>query len=325
MEVMHTSGDLTKKDRQDHVRARMGYQRMQHRVAPGLYSIGMPDQGSPVLVTANYSLSFDALRSNLKGADAFILVLDTKGINVWCAAGKGTFGTDEVVRRVEATGLAEVVSHRKLILPQLGAPGVNANEVKKRTGFQVEYGPVRAADVKEYLCHGATAEMRRVRFPLRDRAVLIPVELKNYLLPLVVITLALALLGQVLVASMVLTLFLAGVVLFPLLLPLLPTKEFSSKGIVLGILVALPFSASLLLSAGAVSLGTMLYAIAPPLLMAPWVGYISLNFTGCSTYTSRTGVRREIFRYIPVMAIMFLAGVILTGLAWVSNGQGWLA
>ncbi len=322
---MRTTGDLTAKDRHDHLLTRMGYKRMQHRVTPGLYSLGTPNQDSSVLVTANYSLSFDALRSNLIGVDAFIMVLDTKGINVWCAAGKGTFGTDEVVRRVEETGLAGVVSHRKLILPQLGAPGVNAHEVKKRTGFQVEYGPVRAADVKEYLRTGATPEMRRVRFPLSDRAVLIPVELKNYLLPLVVITLALVLFGQLLAAAMVLTTFLAGIVLFPLLLPLLPTNEFSSKGIILGILVALPFSAVLLPSTGNISLGTLLYAIAPPLLMSPWVGYISLNFTGCSTYTSRTGVRREIFRYIPVMAILFVAGSVLTILVWVSYGQGWLA
>jgi hypothetical protein len=324
MELFHTTADLTAQDRQDHILTRLGYRRMQHRVAPGLYSIGAPDKDSPVLVTANYSLSFDALRSSLKGVDAFIMVLDTKGINVWCAAGKGTFGTEEVVRRVQETGLSEVVSHRKLILPQLGAPGVNANEVKKRTGFHVEYGPIRAADVKEYMRSGATAEMRRVRFPWRDRAVLIPVELKNYLLPLVVITSALALLGQLLGALMVLTVFLSGIVLFPLLLPILPTKEFSSKGIILGILMALPFSVFLLLQ-GDITLGRVLYAIAPPLLMSPWVGYISLNFTGCSTYTSRTGVRREIFRYIPVMALLFITGAVLAIMVWVSYGQGWLA
>ncbi len=73
------------------------------------------------------------------------------GVNVWCAAGEGTFGTDELVRRIEACQLNEVVSQRQLILPQLGAPGIAAHEVRKRSGFKVEYGPVRAADLPEYL------------------------------------------------------------------------------------------------------------------------------------------------------------------------------
>jgi CO dehydrogenase/acetyl-CoA synthase gamma subunit (corrinoid Fe-S protein) len=103
-------------------------------VPPGLYRLGNPDNDSAVFASANYTLSFDALRSALAGTDAWILVLDTKGINVWCAAGKGTFGTNELIRRIAVTGLSEVVSHRKIILPQLGAPGVSAHEVARRSG-----------------------------------------------------------------------------------------------------------------------------------------------------------------------------------------------
>ena len=132
--------------------ARLGVRRGDHRVRPGsLRAWAARARSSPVFVTANYTLSFDALRSSLPGIDGYILVLDTHGINVWCAAGKGTFGTDELVRRIEATGLSDVVSHRRLILPQLGAPGVQAHEVRRRTGFRVEYGPVRAADLPAYL------------------------------------------------------------------------------------------------------------------------------------------------------------------------------
>ena len=69
---------------------------MRYRVDPGLYSLGNPDSSSPVFVSANYRLSFNALRGSLKNSNCWILVLDTKGINVWCAAGKGTFGTEEL-------------------------------------------------------------------------------------------------------------------------------------------------------------------------------------------------------------------------------------
>lgn len=73
-------------------KARWGINRMSYKVPPGLYAVGQPNQDSPVLVSANYKLSFDMLRKELAGLDAWIMVIDTKGINVWCAAGKGTFG-----------------------------------------------------------------------------------------------------------------------------------------------------------------------------------------------------------------------------------------
>jgi CO dehydrogenase/acetyl-CoA synthase gamma subunit (corrinoid Fe-S protein) len=155
--IRDTSSELTFANHWDHFLARVGYQRGDHRVTPGLYRIGRPDETSPVFVSANYSLSFDALRSVLTGIDGYILVLDTRGVNVWCAAGKHTFGTREIARRVKETDLVKVVSHRKLILPQLGAPGVSAHEVRRLCGFTVEYGPVRAADLPEYLkTHQAT-------------------------------------------------------------------------------------------------------------------------------------------------------------------------
>jgi CO dehydrogenase/acetyl-CoA synthase gamma subunit (corrinoid Fe-S protein) len=112
---------LTLGDRLGRWRVRWSIGRGSYRVEPGLYRVGRPGPASPVLVTANYKLTFDALRSELEGVDAWILVLETQGVNVWCAAGKGTFGTDELVNRVAATRLTEVVSHRKLVVPQLGA------------------------------------------------------------------------------------------------------------------------------------------------------------------------------------------------------------
>ena len=69
---------------------------MNYKVDPGLYALGAPDADSPVLVSANFKMSFDLLREALPGRNAWILVLDTDGINVWCAAGKGTFGTEEL-------------------------------------------------------------------------------------------------------------------------------------------------------------------------------------------------------------------------------------
>ena len=303
---------LGSKEKWDHFLFRWGYKRSEHLVAPGLYSVGAPSPESSVFVSANLTLSFDALRSSLDGMSAYVLVLDTKGINVWCAAGKGTFGTEEVIKRIKACELDKVVSHRKVILPQLAAPGVNALDVKKSTGFQVQWGPVRTKDIPEFMRQGkATPEMRKVTFTLRERAVLVPVEIVHTFLYMAFFSLLAFLLGGLVLALAAVAVILGGVALFPLLLPFLPTHEFSSKGMILGILLSLPFSLYSLTLGDAVDLELVVRVLAFALLMAPWVSFLALNFTGCSTYTSRTGVRKEIFRWIPVMAITFVAGIVL--------------
>ena len=172
-------GRLVWQDLCGHYLVRWNIGRKSFTVEPGLYAIGDPGSDSPVLVTANYKMSFDLLRQTLSVYDAWILVLDTKGINVWCAAGEGTFGTDELVDRIQASRLDEVVSHRRLIVPQLGATGVAAFEVKKYSGFTVKYGPVMVRDLPLFLEKGckATPEMRIKRFPIQERLVLVPVEI----------------------------------------------------------------------------------------------------------------------------------------------------
>jgi len=309
-QVTTATSTITFKNRLDHFLARWGYRRAYHRVEPGLYALGKPTPDSPVFVTANYTLSFDALRSNLKGVDCYILVLDTMGINVWCAAGKGTFGTEELMNRIKATGLENVVSHRKMTLPQLGAAGVSAFSLKEWCGWQVEYGPVRAEDLPEYLkTHKATPEMRRVRFGLWDRIVLIPVELVASFFIYAVVAVLLYLLMGPMAALAATVAFLAGTALFPALLPWLPTKDFSTKGFILGFILMLPFAAYVYLGEGTPvvkGLAILSYMLTWP----PVIAFMTLNFTGSTTFTSRTGVRKEIFRYIPFMAGMFVLGVL---------------
>ncbi len=318
--IQPTTSELNFGDRWDHILARLGIRRMEHKVDPGLYSIGNPTPESPVFVTANYTLSFDALRSSLTGVDGYILVLDTDGINVWCAAGKRTFGTDELVNRIEKTGLLDVVSHRIVILPQLGAPGIVAHEVKKRSKFKIEYGPVLASDLSEYMKNRqATPEMRRVRFPLADRAVLIPVDFGQGLKPFTWTALAIigsSLLGVDYASRMgvaFIVAILAGVILFPLLLPWIPTHDFVTQGFIIGGLVMIPFVAAVL-QGGADGVRWQQFGIAIAYLLTwpPVTAYVSFNFTGATTFTSRSGVAREIDTYVPIMVYMFIIGIVLS-------------
>jgi len=307
----------------------VGVRRTQYAVEPGLYAVGRPGPDCPVLVSANYKLSFDRLRQELGGLDAWLLVLDTEGINVWCAAGKGTFGTDELVHRVESVGLAGVVSHRTLIVPQLGAPGVAAHVVRRQSGFRVVYGPVRARDIPAFL-HAdrqATPDMRRVRFGLADRVAVVPVELvewANYGLLLCVGLILLAGLGRdgytwarvwthgLRAAGLVAAAYLGGTVVMPVLLPVLPGRAFAVKGATVGVLLV----------GGAIAMGWIptagtsgiLQTAAWVLLMPAIASFLGMNFTGASTYTSRSGVEKEMRYALPVQVGL---GVIGLGL-WIA-------
>jgi hypothetical protein len=314
IDIQQTSSQLSLANRWDHFLKRLGINRSRNRVKPGLYTLGNPNPKSQIFVSANYTLSFDALRTALVGIDCYILVLDTKGINVWCAAGKRTFGTDELVNRIKLSRLADVTERKTIILPQLGAPGVAAHKVKKLSGFNVEYGPVRANDLPVYLkTHKATPEMRRVNFNLGDRLILVPTETIQALILIVILAAPLYFIGGPLPAIAVTAAFLGGVVLFPILLPWIPTPHFSTKGFILGVLIALPF----VLIEYFGNPGTVLWqragrALAYILILAPVTAFLSLNFTGATTFTSKSGVKREIFAYIPKMAWVAGTGIVLS-------------
>ena len=312
-------------ERQDHlgtVRVRLGIDRNSYKITPGLYAVGSPTPEAPVLVTANYKLSFDVLRNEINGMDSWILVLDTRGINVWCAAGKKTFSTDEVVRQVERSGLERIVSHKKLILPQLGATGVSARQVKKRCGFEVVWGPVRAADIKTFINAGFKADksMRRVTFSLGERMVLVPVELtmlQKYLLwvlPLIflisgvgtgVFSFGLAWHRGLMVVAALAGGILSGAVFVPMLLPWIPGKAFSLKGLIAGVIMGVPVSWLVLNGFH------LLDAAALVLLTTALSSYLAMNFTGATPFTSPSGVEKEMRIAIPGQAFAVIVSISL--------------
>jgi len=277
-------------------------------------------------IKANYKMSFDRLREVLLNRHAWILVLDTGGINVWCAAGKGTFGTDELARRIELSQLNRVVTHRELILPQLAGPGVAAHKVKKRTGFKVFYGPVQANDLPAFLDAGmaATPKMRRKTFTLYERMVLIPVELVSALKWSLLILPAFFLLGGlgaptgfwkgVLTDGLfavfnLLGALLAGAVLTPILLPWLPGRAFSLKGLIMGLITTLFITlfGVFYLNIRQDYMNILAWFLLTPALAA----YLAMNFTGASTYTSLSGVKKEMRWAVPLEIVGGVAGLTL--------------
>jgi hypothetical protein len=316
---------LTTADKIGSFKVRWGVGRMSYAVVPGIYAVGSPTPESPVLVSANYKLSFDSLRKELGAENLWILVIDTKGINVWCAAGKGNFSTSEVVRKVAETKLPLLVKHRRLILPQLAAPGIAAHRVKAESGFRVIYGPVKASDLHAFLNNGQKADssMRRTTFTLTDRLVLTPVEIVAALKPLAVLALLLFLLSSTalltsageysLPAALVMSAYmllpfigavLVGTVLTPALLPYIPGRALSWKGWASGMALAI------LLVTTAYSGASWLLKGAYLLSLPAISSFLNLNFTGSTTYTSLSGVIKEMGVALPVIIISASVGVI---------------
>jgi hypothetical protein len=323
-EIPLVSTLLKFRDYLEHIKVRFDIGRMNYRVNPGIYAVGKPDENSPVFVSANYKLSFDHLRKELQNIDGWILVLDTKGVNVWCAAGKGTFGTEELINRIHKTNLKQLVKHRELIVPQLGATGVSAHLVKEAIGFKVLFGPVRAGDIRAFLNNKkqATADMRKVQFTMQDRAVLIPTDLvqgQKYLIPLLILFYLLSGLDRtgfvwskvfqtgIHTFFPVLGAYISGAILTPLLLPYLPGRAFALKGFYM----LIPVFILIHLISGSFSGLPLPEKAGWFLMMSSASSFIAMNFTGGSTYTSLTGVKKEMRYAVPLQIAGFAIGFIL--------------
>lgn len=324
--IPQISTNLKPRDFLGSVMVRWGINRDSYKVNPGLYAVGSPDQNSDVLVTANYKLSFDMLRKNLSGINCWILVLDTKGVNVWCAAGKRTFGTKELVSRIRQVSLDKVVNHRRLILPQLSATGVAAHKVREESGFNVHYGPVRADDLRNFIRNGyrADRDMRKVKFAFKDRLKLIPNDFmygKFYLLGAIALLFLLSGLSRsgisykdfsheggpaILRVSLA---YIAGIVITPMLLPYIPGRYFSLKGFFAGALIFL--MTFLIGSYGENIIETLSWFF----IMTVISSFLAMNFTGSSTFTSLSGVKKEMKLFVPFQIGFAGTGIILQVIA----------
>jgi len=318
--VPQVATTLTVPDHLGTIGARTGFVRNSYKITPGLYAIGGPAPESPVIVTANYKLTFDAVRSSLSTLDLWLLVVDTRGINVWCAAGKGTFSTEEVAYQISRARLTELVSHRKLILPQLSAVGVSAKQLKHITSFRAEFGPVRVTDLPRFLS-GAVDDMEQIRsvtFTIKERLVLIPVEvcmMYKQLAVLILFVLLISGIGPNIFSAkdaitrswqFILTTglaIIAGAVVTPLALPWLPGRQFWLKGLFVSTLAALFFAAY------------SSFGVTATLALCLWIlatgSYLAMNFTGSTPYTSLSGVEAEMRKGLVVQIILATLALIL--------------
>ena len=277
-----------------------GYLTLVFRPCPiqtGLYKIGNPTKDSPVLVTANFILTFTSVRKHLRGLDCYLLVIDSCGINVWCAAGKGNFSAEEIAYAIRATRIGDVVDTRKLILPKLSANGVRYREIKKLTGWDAAFGPVYARDIPEYLRNGdvLSENMKRVEFTLSERLwVAIPFSgfiAFWFVLPLLVF--------PNLYSHLLPALAFAAGIIFPAAFYILPTDRFFKKGLVLGLAGALA-AAVFLIAGGAPARDIIMWA----LTIVGMTVFIAMDFSGMSPVSNYSKIKEEYYVVVPLLGII---------------------
>lgn len=137
----------------------------------GLRRIGRPDEQAPVFLSGNYVYTVAWLEKVLRGRDCWLLVADSSGSNVWCAAGMNEFSEHDVIDAVNVAELSRVVTHRRIVAPPFAAPGIDVDAVERETGFRVVWGPAHLRDLPRYIDGGLrrTSDMRSVQFRFRDR------------------------------------------------------------------------------------------------------------------------------------------------------------
>ncbi len=113
----------------------------------------------------------ERVKRALKDIDCYLIVANSRGINVWCAAAGGRFTAYDVINALKSTRIDKLVDHRDIILPQLAAVGIEAKIIKEETGWNVIWGPVYAKDLPAFIKGGfqKTEEMREVKFSFMQR------------------------------------------------------------------------------------------------------------------------------------------------------------
>ena len=292
-------------------------------IEPGIYKSGNPTQESPIIVTANYDYTYIRVMRDLKGIDAWVLAVDSRGINVWCAARGNNFGNDQLIEAVKATGIREISSKKFLIMPQLSAGGVSMPKLYEKSvefPFKIRYGPVWSKDLPEYLeTRQKTKKMRLAKFTIKHRMkagvghtsfLERKIFLKFAIIPLVILIALgifdttwipkLLVIGEVLLSVAVINIFIA------VFIPITTfTRRFVIKGYILGALGAIIQSILTLI------IHQSIIYIVFTFTFYYWVGFFStMSFSGSTMATSPSEIQNEYPLFKKIHKTLLILGII---------------
>jgi len=290
-------------------------------IEPGIYISGKPSKESPIIVTANYEFTYIKVMRNLKGRDAWVLCVDSRGINVWCAARGNDFGNKQLIDAVESTGIQNYSSSKTIILPQLAAGGVAIPQLPKTFPYKIKYGPIWSKDLPKYLEDQPKKKpdsMKIAKFSIfhRFRAGITHITFlfrKIFIYPilgLIILFLALGWFDKLVwLGEIVALIVLINVVIFVLFPLSFFTRKFVYKGIFFGII-------NILL------LGFLIWlihdSIIYTLLNLPfifWTTFFStMSFSGYTMATNPREIQLEYPIFKQINRILLIFGLILMGI-----------
>ena len=289
-------------------------------VTPGLYKFGSPTPKDPVLVTCNYYYTFSRVCSALREENAYLLVADTGGINVWCGAGAGRFTAFQVVDAVIGTRIDKIIGRKRLILPQLGAKGISKEEVIKLTDWQAEFGPVDILSYTQYRRNGfqKDQEMATVKFDILERTKMgfqAGFFLTTLFLPISIILAILSVLfpvfwGFTSISVISMAWICPITVLYSLSLPLLVPRRFIFKSIMFGVILGVIVEILTLLSFLSGSQGSLFQLIAHPLWVLILGIFVGADFAGHTPFVGTNEMLEDMGLSLLLGTIMFLLGIV---------------
>lgn len=286
-----------------------------YSVKPGLYFTGEEyDINAPVLVTCNYHLTVFLLWRIIKKLKTRILIIDTKGINVWCSSGKGQFCANEILKVISAyePGILTKGKKIELILPKLSLSGVSLSELKKNF-IKPIIGPVYMKSIPKYLKNEPYEDCAddKYKFNLKDRLfTLVPSSLQ-FMKYIFNICLAIFVFNHFRPIGIYWQPFILGLLiclLYIIIFPILPSKKFAVKGIFLASIILFPsFALDRLAVINLALLDKIFYSLFI-LGTSVWFG---LYYTGSSGVSSYSLVKKEITMFLPVAFLAILSSLVI--------------
>jgi len=295
-------------------------------IEPGLYKSGNPNRNSPIIVTANYEYTYIKVMRDLKGLDAWVLCVDSDGINVWCAARGDDFGNNQLFEAVETTNITTITDTRTLILPQLSAGGVSIPQLPKKSEgfpFKITFGPVWSKHLPQFIKEKPgrkSDKMKIAKFSLshRIRAGITHTTFlfrKIFLLPL--LALALIILGfNVLlglnwynklywIGEIFLWIIVANIII-SLLFPISEfTRRFIVKGVFFGALNVI------ILSTLTWILHNSIIFILLNVCFYFWIAFFStMSFSGDTMYTNPREIQGEYPIFVRINKILIIISLV---------------
>jgi acetyl-CoA decarbonylase/synthase complex subunit gamma len=121
------------------------------QVEPKVYTVGEPDENSPLMFTTNFSLTYYSLESDVEASrvPSYILVVDTEGTSVLTAYSGDKLNEKVVAQAMQKCDVAKLVKHRKLIIP--GYVAVMSGKLEEATNWEVLVGPRECSMLPKYL------------------------------------------------------------------------------------------------------------------------------------------------------------------------------